>query len=90
LAGEGATGKAQEMVKDKEIKALEQDRPAVYVLAGANGTGQTTFAFEFLLDFVKCREFLNADLMAPNEVRLSRTKNDRRAVEEWSAHGCLM
>ena len=38
--------------------------PTVYVVAGPNGAGKTTFAWEFLPDFVKCREFLNADLIA--------------------------
>src|SRR5271166_911234 len=38
--------------------------PTVYVIAGANGAGKTTFATEFLPDFVNCRQFLNADLIA--------------------------
>src|SRR5271170_2849583 len=38
--------------------------PTVYVIAGPNGAGKTTFASEFLPDFVKCRQFLNADLIA--------------------------
>lgn len=38
--------------------------PTVYVIAGANGAGKTTFAAEFLPAFVACREFLNADLIA--------------------------
>jgi len=36
----------------------------VYVIAGPNGAGKTTFSSEFLPDFVHCREFLNADLIA--------------------------
>lgn len=36
----------------------------IYILAGPNGAGKTTFAQRFLPDFVKCREFLNADLIA--------------------------
>ncbi len=36
----------------------------VYVIAEPNGAGKTTFSAEFLPDFVNCREFLNADLMA--------------------------
>src|SRR5438309_7060912 len=40
------------------------DPPTVYVAAGANGAGKTTFAAEFLPEFVRCREFLNADLIA--------------------------
>ena len=46
------------------MKDPEESSPTIYVLAGANGAGKTTFASEFLPDFVKCREFLNADLMA--------------------------
>ncbi len=42
----------------------EQTSPNVYVLAGPNGAGKTTFSSEFLPDFVHCREFLNADLIA--------------------------
>ena len=46
----------------KRKKSRKQ--PTVYVIAGPNGAGKTTFASEFLPDFVKCREFLNADLIA--------------------------
>jgi predicted ABC-type ATPase len=38
--------------------------PTVYVIAGPSGAGKTTFATEFLPDFVNCRQFLNADLIA--------------------------
>jgi predicted ABC-type ATPase len=38
--------------------------PTVYVIAGPNGSGKTTFAAEFLPAFVDCRQFLNADLIA--------------------------
>ena len=36
----------------------------VHVMAGPNGAGTTTFATELLPNFVRCREFLNADLIA--------------------------
>ena len=36
----------------------------MYVIAGPNGAGKTTFSSEFLPGFVRCREFLNADLIA--------------------------
>lgn len=36
----------------------------VYVVAGPNGSGKTTFAREFLPNFVKCPNFVNADLIA--------------------------
>jgi predicted ABC-type ATPase len=38
--------------------------PQLYVIAGPNGAGKTTFAREFLPHFAKCREFVNADLLA--------------------------
>jgi hypothetical protein len=38
--------------------------PTVYVIAGPNGVGETRFATDFLPDFVQCREFVNADLIA--------------------------
>ena len=49
------------------IRAMVTSRdtsPAIYVIAGPNGAGKTTFATDFLPDFAKCREFLNADLIA--------------------------
>src|ERR1700739_2418244 len=39
-------------------------KPTVYIIAGPNGAGKTTFATEYLPDFVRCREFVNADLIA--------------------------
>lgn len=46
------------------IRIAKRKRPTVYVIAGPNGAGKTTFATTFLPDFVDCREFLNADLIA--------------------------
>jgi predicted ABC-type ATPase len=39
-------------------------QPTIYVIAGCNGAGKTTFAKEFLPHEVKCLNFLNADLIA--------------------------
>ncbi len=36
----------------------------MYVIAGPNGAGKTTFARKFLPNYVKCLEFVNADLIA--------------------------
>ena len=36
----------------------------VYVVAGPNGSGKTTFAREFLPFYAKCPNFVNADLIA--------------------------
>ena len=38
--------------------------PTLYVIAGCNGAGKTTFAIEFLPKEVKCLRFLNADEIA--------------------------
>ena len=39
-------------------------RKAVYVIAGPNGSGKTTFAKMFLPDYAHCTNFVNADLIA--------------------------
>jgi predicted ABC-type ATPase len=38
--------------------------PTIYLIAGCNGAGKTTFAREFLPKEVRCLRFLNADEMA--------------------------
>ena len=38
--------------------------PTIYVIAGCNGAGKTTFAKEFLPKEAKCLRFLNADEIA--------------------------
>ncbi len=66
--------------------------PTVYVFAGPNGAGKSTFATRFLPDFVQCREFLNADLIAAGlspfapetqNIRAGRLMLDR--IEELSS-----
>lgn len=36
----------------------------VYIIAGPNGAGKTTFAVKFLPEYVRCQNFINADLIA--------------------------
>ena len=36
----------------------------VYIIAGSNGSGKTTFAKTFLPEYAKCDHFVNADLIA--------------------------
>ena len=36
----------------------------VYIIAGPNGSGKTTFANKFLPDYAECPNFVNADLIA--------------------------
>jgi len=38
--------------------------PNLYIIAGPNGAGKTTFAHKFLPNYVRCLEFINADLIA--------------------------
>ena len=47
-----------ERIMDSKIK------PNVYIIAGPNGAGKTTFATDFLPRYAKCRNFVNADLIA--------------------------
>ena len=39
-------------------------KPTIYLIAGCNGAGKTTFAKEFLPHEVKCLRFYNADEIA--------------------------
>ncbi|MCK5806364.1 MAG: hypothetical protein KAI66_26265 [Lentisphaeria bacterium] len=39
-------------------------RPNCYIIAGSNGAGKTTFAREFLPNWVGCVNFINPDLIA--------------------------
>ena len=43
---------------------MNKKEPKFYIIAGPNGAGKTTFARKFLPDYVKCLEFINADLIA--------------------------
>lgn len=39
-------------------------KPILFIIAGPNGSGKTTFAREFLPKYAKCNNFINADLIA--------------------------
>lgn len=41
-----------------------KNRKNVYIIAGPNGSGKTTFASKFLPYYVRCLNFVNADLIA--------------------------
>lgn len=43
---------------------MSTTQPTIYLIAGCNGAGKTTFAKEFLPTEVKCLRFLNADELA--------------------------
>lgn len=66
----------------------------VYVVAGPNGAGKTTFAREFLPNYAKCPNFVNADLIAmglsPFSPRSAAIKAGRLVlsrVKEFSKSG---
>jgi predicted ABC-type ATPase len=46
------------------VKNIKRKNPVCYIIAGPNGAGKTTFARKFLPEYVKCLDFINADLIA--------------------------
>src|SRR6516162_2321313 len=61
-------------------RSVSRNKPTVYVIGGPNGAGKTTFASKFLPDFVQCREFLNADLIAAGLSPFAPETQNLRAV----------
>jgi predicted ABC-type ATPase len=61
--------------------------PTIYVIAGCNGAGKTTFAKQFLPHEVKCLNFLNADLIAqglsPLDAKTAALKAGRLLLMEF-------
>ena len=59
---------------------------SVYIIAGPNGSGKTTFATKFLPDYVKCQYFVNADLIArglsPFSPEIAAMKAGRVVLEQ--------
>lgn len=62
----------------------------VYIVAGPNGVGKTTFAREFLPNYVDCRNFINADLIAqgvsPFAPEAAAFRAGRLMLEEINLH----
>jgi predicted ABC-type ATPase len=58
----------------------------VYIIAGPNGSGKTTFAKLFLPDYVQCPNFVNADLiaqgLAPFEPRAAAIKAGKLVLQQ--------
>ena len=58
----------------------------IYVIAGPNGLGKTTFARMFLPEYVKCPNFVNADLiaqgLAPFEPRAAAFKAGKLVLQQ--------
>src|SRR5688572_13533284 len=68
---------------------MATSKPVIYLIAGCNGAGKTTFAREFLPMEVKCLRFLNADEIArglsPLDPGASAVKAARLLLKE--VHG---
>src|SRR3989338_4456736 len=60
-------------------------KKSIYIIAGPNGSGKTTFAKKFLPDYAKCQNFVNADLIAqglsPFAPRSAAIKSGRLLLE---------
>ncbi len=66
----------------------------VYVVAGPNGSGKTTFAREFLPNYANCSNFVNADLIAqglspfdPREASIKAGKLVLSRINDFSKSG---
>ena len=66
---------------------MSETRPIIYLIAGCNGSGKTTFAKSFLPYEVQCLNFLNADLIAqglsPLNARTAALKAGRLLLAEF-------
>lgn len=58
----------------------------LYIIAGPNGAGKTTFAREFLPQYAKCKNFINADYIAqglsPFSPEIAAIKAGRLLLQE--------
>lgn len=66
----------------------------VYIIAGPNGSGKTTFATTFLPEYAKCNLFINADLIAqglspfsPQTVAIKSGKLVLEQIKQYSEKG---
>lgn len=68
---------------------MPESQPIIYLIAGCNGAGKTTFAKSFLPHEAKCLNFLNADLIAqglsPLDATAATVKAGRLLLEEFDS-----
>jgi len=67
----------------------------VYIIAGSNGSGKTTFANKFLPNYAKCNNFVNSDLIAqglspfsPQTVAMKAGRLVLEQMQELVSKGC--
>ncbi|MBI2167073.1 MAG: zeta toxin family protein [Candidatus Omnitrophica bacterium] len=67
-------------------------QPQIYIIAGANGSGKTTFATEFLPKYADCPTFINADTLArglsgfsPDAVALKAGRISLEQIESYAS-----
>lgn len=62
----------------------------IYIVAGSNGAGKTTFAMKFLPKYAHCPNFINADLIAlglsPFDPRSAAIKAGRTVLEQIDSY----
>jgi len=73
---------------------LEHEIKNIYIIAGPNGSGKTTFANTFLPEYAKCERFINADLIAaglspfsPQQAAIKSGKIVLEQIKEYSKRG---
>ena len=71
-------------IDDHFIKQIPNKH--IYIIAGSNGSGKTTFAKKFLPDYARCRHFVNSDLIAqglsPFSPQVAAMKAGRLVLEQ--------
>ena len=74
------------------MKKLMSKKPHVYIIAGSNGSGKTTFASEFLPNYADSPAFVNADTIArglssfsPDAVALKAGRLLLEQIEAYAA-----
>lgn len=59
---------------------MSNEKPNCYLVAGSNGAGKSTFAQDFLPDFVHCENLINPDLIAQGLSPFDPTKASGKAA----------
>ncbi len=81
-------------IHEASSAAFRTRRPVCHIVAGANGSGKSTFALHFLPHYAACIAFVNPDLIAggisPFDPTLAAVKSGRLVLEriaELTAEG---